>query len=357
MSYLVLRELTRHYGPEQGLFDLSLALERGRILSLLGPSGSGKTTTLRLLGGFERPDRGHILVGDEDVVPLGPAARRFGMVFQHYALFSHLDVGRNVGFGLESLGLGGPELERRTREALGLVDLAGFERRRIAELSGGQQQRVALARAVAPEPRVLLLDEPLSNLDPGLRERTRRELRGLIQRIGITTVIVTHEQEDAFDLGDVVAVLRQGRLQQIGTPETLYRTPANPFVAGFLGRGSWIDGTLVRASAGGWEVVVESARWPLSDLPGRHVGPVRLLFRPGALRLAAPGPGGLPGVVVDRRFAGADCYYQVRTTAGGLLEVVGRAGAGVVGDAVALTPAAEPVDQDGMMHVFPVESP
>ncbi len=355
MSYLVLQELTRRYGPEQGLFELSFALERGRTLSLLGPSGSGKTTTLRLLGGFERPDRGHILVAGEDVAPLGPAARRFGMVFQHYALFPHLDVGRNVGFGLESLGLGGAELERRVREALSLVDLAGFERRRIAELSGGQQQRVALARAVAPEPRVLLLDEPLSNLDPGLRERTRRELRALIQRIGITTVIVTHEQDDAFDLGDVVAVLRQGRLQQIGTPETLYRTPANPFVAGFLGRGSWIDGTVVRAPAGGWEVVVESARWPLADLPGRQPGPARLLFRPGALRLADPHPGGLAGVVVDRRFAGADCYYQVGTGGGGMLEVLGRAGAALAGQAVTLVPAAEPVDQDGVMHVFPDE--
>ena len=190
---------------------------------------------LRLLAGFETPDAGRILVEGEDVTAVEPVHRRFGMVFQHYALFPHLDVGRNVGFGLESLGMKGPELAERVARALALVDLAGLERRRIDQLSGGQQQRVALARALAPEPRVLLLDEPLSNLDPTLRERTRREIRELIRRVGITTVLVTHEQDEAFDLGDRVAVLRSGKLEQVGTPDELYAAPANRFVGGFVG--------------------------------------------------------------------------------------------------------------------------
>src|SRR5437867_739396 len=167
------------------------------------------------------------------------------MVFQHYALFPHLDVGENVGFGLESRRVPPPERERRVRGALALVDLAGFERRRVEELSGGQQQRVALARALAPEPRVLLLDEPLSNLDPALRERTRRELRALIHRIGITTLLVTHEQEEAFDLADRIALLRAGTLEQVGTAEQLYGVPASPFVATFVGRSSVVPVEMV----------------------------------------------------------------------------------------------------------------
>ncbi|MGH7532733.1 MAG: ABC transporter ATP-binding protein, partial [Gemmatimonadales bacterium] len=207
MPFLQLDSLTKSFGELRAVDRLSLELERGKILALLGPSGSGKTTTLRVLGGFEAPDEGRILVDGDDVTRVPPQRRRFGMVFQHYALFPHLDVGRNVAFGLETAGVSGAELGRRVDAALALVDLTGLARRRVDQLSGGQQQRVALARALAPEPRVLLLDEPLSNLDPTLREHTRQELRAVIARVGITTVLVTHDQEDAFDLGDRVAVL------------------------------------------------------------------------------------------------------------------------------------------------------
>src|SRR4051812_15416554 len=245
------------------------------MLARPGPSGSGKPTTRGLRAGFEPPDAGGVWVEDEEVTDVDPVARRFGMVFQHYALFPHLDVGENVAFGLESIRIRGGELGDRVAQALALVDLAGFERRRIAQLSGGQQQRVALARALAPEPRVLLLDEPLSNLDPALRERTRREIREVIRRVGITTVLVTHEQEEAFDLGDRVAVLRAGRLEQVGSPEDLYAAPVNEFVAEFVGRSSSIPVTVLGPSERGLRVSVEGVEWDLTEgvLPSQLLGP------------------------------------------------------------------------------------
>ncbi len=356
MPYLSLHALTRRFGDAAGVFDLSLGLERGGILALLGPSGSGKTTTLRMLGGFERPDGGRITVEAEEVTGLRPERRRFGMVFQHYALFPHLDVGQNIAFGLESQGVRGPAADQRIAEALALVGLGGFERRGVAELSGGQQQRIALARALAPEPRVLLLDEPLSNLDPALRERTRRELRTLIRRVGITTVIVTHEQEDAFDLADTVAVLNEGRLEQVGTPEALYHHPATPFVARFIGRSSWMAGRVAPGEGGGLRVALDGAEWRL--LAGLAAGgpvpagAVQVMMRPEALRFAPPGTG-LAGEVTDRRFAGAGTYYLVRTGAGISIEVLAGATDARVGDRVALAPVREPAGAEDGLHLFP----
>lgn len=348
-DFLAIDSLTRRFSAHAGVFGLSLSLPRGRILALLGPSGGGKTTTLRLLGGFETPDSGRITLDGVDVVPLRPEDRNFGMVFQHYALFPHLDVGQNVRFGLESRGIGGEAAEARVREALALVDLAGFERRPVAALSGGQQQRVALARALAPEPRVLLLDEPLSNLDPALRERTRRELRALIRRVGITTVIVTHEQEDAFDLGDVIAVIRDGRLEQVGTPEALYQSPRTAFVAGFIGRGSWLTAQVSRVEERQVELRVGEASWLLpvegvrARVPGVAVGTtVRLLVRPEALRFGTAGEAGVTGEIVDRRFAGATAYYQVRLGGGEIVELSAPPGAGTVGVRVTLVPVLPP---------------
>ena len=354
MTYLKLEVLSRRYGPETGVFDLSLGLERGKILALLGPSGSGKTTTLRLLGGFEVPEAGRILVEGEDVTPLRPEHRRFGMVFQHYALFPHLDVGQNVAFGLEARGVSPAETMRRVTEALALVDLAGFERRTVGGLSGGQQQRVALARALAPAPRVLLLDEPLSNLDPALRERTRRELRGLIRRVGITTVIVTHEQEDAFDLGDVVAVLRDGRLQQTGPPEALYRTPVNPFVGGFIGRSSWLTGVVVSLDGNGARIRVEQAEWPVAARPPAGVGePVRVMLRPEAMRIAPFEAQGLHGTITDRRFTGASAHFLVSTEGGAVVEVSAPPESAAAGDRVSLVPRHDPADREFVLHCFP----
>jgi putative spermidine/putrescine transport system ATP-binding protein len=337
--FLQLEGLTRRFGPAFALESLSLQVPRGDMLALLGPSGSGKTTTLRLLAGFEAPDAGRITVDGEDVTAVAPAARRFGMVFQHYALFPHLDVGKNVAFGLESLGIPAEERTRRVREALEMVELAGLERRPVSALSGGQQQRVALARAMAPEPRVLLLDEPLSNLDPTLRERTRRELRVLIRKIGITTVLVTHEQEEAFDLADRIAVLRAGRLEQVGTPEELYQAPRSAFVAGFIGRASMVPVEVVSHADGVTRVRLAGAEEPWEvEHRGALGEDCRLVVRPEGVRLTAPSADHLTGEVVERRFLGAVALFTVRINDGATIEVLAAPDAANAGARVGLAP-------------------
>jgi spermidine/putrescine transport system ATP-binding protein len=351
VPFLRLEDLTKRFDQTTAVDSLSLTLQRGEMLALLGPSGSGKTTTLRLLAGFEVPDEGRVLVEDEDVTGVEPVARRFGMVFQHYALFPHLDVGENVAFGLESLGVRGGALAERIARVLALVDLAGFERRRIGQLSGGQQQRVALARALAPEPRVLLLDEPLSNLDPALRERTRREIRDLIHRVGITTVFVTHEQDEAFDLGDRVALLRAGRLEQVGTPEDLYAVPSNEFVAEFIGRSTSIGVSVIGPKDRGVRISVEGVEWDLTEsvVSGTIEGPALMVVRPEALRLSAPSPGAILGTVTERRFSGSMSLYAVLTEGGTTLEVSGPPRAVTIGDRVGIMPSRR---AGGGIHLF-----
>jgi ABC-type Fe3+/spermidine/putrescine transport system ATPase subunit len=359
VTFLRLENITKRFGSVVAVDRVSLSLQRGEMLALLGPSGSGKTTTLRLLAGFETVDAGRVWVEDEDVTSVEPVARRFGMVFQHYALFPHLDVGENIAFGLESLGIRASQLEERVARALTLVDLSGFERRRIGQLSGGQQQRVALARALAPEPRVLLLDEPLSNLDPTLRERTRGEIRELIQRVGITTVLVTHEQDEAFDLGDRVAVMRAGRLEQVGSPEDLYAAPSNPFVAEFVGRSSRMAVTVLGPSDRGVRISLEGVEWELTDgaAPGGAVpppGPALMIVRPEALRLLAPGPGTVSGTVTERRFTGATSVFTIATRGGGRLEVTGPPRSVAQGDQVGIMPSRR---SGGGIHLFPPTAP
>ena len=301
-AFLRIAGVEKRWSHDVTVGPITLDIARGDILALLGPSGSGKTTILRLLAGFESADGGRIHVSNEDVTAIPPHQRRFGMVFQHYALFPHLDVGQNVGFGLKGAD------ESRVASALALVDLAGFEQRKVHELSGGQQQRVALA----PEPRVLLLDEPLSNLDPALRERTRRELRQVIKRVGITTVFVTHEQEEAFDLGDRITVINQGRLEQTGTPDELYEKPANLFVATFVGRANVFRGEAARALCG--------------SAPRGAI-----VVRPERLRFA---DSGLPGVVRERRYTGPAAFFTVEMDSGERFEVQAEPDAAQVGDRV-----------------------
>lgn len=364
--YLELRRLHKSFGEVKVLRDLSLELCEGEILALLGPSGSGKTTALRLLAGFETPDQGSILVAGEDVTPLAPAPRGFGMVFQHYALFPHMTVSQNVAFGLEARRGNREAQSRRVSEMLSLVGLQSFGERRVSEISGGQQQRVALARALAPKPRVLLLDEPLSNLDPTLREHTRRELREAVRQVGITTVLVTHEQEEAFHVGDRVAVLHQGRLEQIGQPDELYRCPQSHFVATFVGRATTLAGRLAAFHDGGLAAVEfkteggATVRWR-----GRRAGelvedaPTRLVVRPESLRLTDLGEAdSLPGRLIERRFTGALTYAVVELA---LLSGVTPSGTTevevLVNADTALRPddkvAVAPRQDAALFHVFP----
>jgi ABC-type Fe3+/spermidine/putrescine transport system ATPase subunit len=336
--FLELRDVTKRFPGHVAIEHLSLAVPRGRLLALLGPSGSGKTTTLRVLAGFDRPDAGSVIMGGADVTALPPAARHIGMVFQHYALFPHLSVGENVAFGMPR----GPDRGERVRRLLQLVDLDGFEHRRIDALSGGQQQRVAVARALGPDPRLLLLDEPLSNLDPALRERTRRELRRALEAVGVTTVLVTHEQDEAFALGDVIAVLRDGRLEQFGTAPDLYERPATHFVATFVGRATTVPGIMVAPDRAR---VADGVEWPVRapDRPAPGA-PVRVVVRPEALRLDAVT--GLPGTVRARRYLGGRALFTVESDVGAL-EV--EAAVDAVGIAAAVRVQAL------RAHAFPLE--
>jgi len=340
---LRLDSLSRRFGDTSAVDGVSLDVAAGEFLTLLGPSGCGKTTTLRMIAGFEQPTEGRVWVNGRDVTALPPQRRDVGMVFQNYALFPHMDVGENVAFGVRARGMDG--VAARVERSLERVELGGYARRKVQELSGGQQQRVALARALAPEPPLLLLDEPLSNLDAALRERTRAEIRALLKELGMTAVFVTHDQEEAFALSDRIAVLDRGRLQQVGTPDVLYARPANPFVASFLGRASFFPATV--ESADGDAVVCRldaGPRW--SALPGEGVragAKVRLMVRPETLRLLADGdadPRGVPGRVLDRRFAGAATFYRVELADGSEALVQGGPRDASAGDAARVAPAA-----------------
>jgi ABC-type Fe3+/spermidine/putrescine transport system ATPase subunit len=355
--FLILDSLEKHFGDLAVTRGVSLSVEKSEIVALLGPSGSGKTTVLRLVAGFESPDAGRIVVEGEDVTATAPERRRFGMVFQHYALFPHMTVGENVAFGLDSRTLDRTAARERLAKTLSAVELAGFEARRVTQLSGGQQQRVALARALAPRPRVLLLDEPLSNLDPTLRDRTRKKLKRIIRKVGITTLFVTHEQEEAFELGDRVAVLSRGRLEQVGSPEELYENPATRFVATFIGRssvlrGSWSSGAGTR----GGVVLPSGAVWEArAGVPLSSGQAVDLVVRPESLALSGagvPAGPGAPGTVTERRYAGHFAFYTVRLEGAGETEVLAAPKAARPDDSVSVAPA-----RDGPLPVaYPRES-
>ena len=240
MPLLSLKNLSKRFDKTVAVSDVSLEVERGEFFGLLGPSGCGKTTTLRMIAGLEKPDSGAIEFEGNDITNLPAERRGFGMVFQNYALFPHLNVFENVAFGLRARHKPKPEILERVKGALELVQLPGYEKRRVDELSGGQQQRVAIARAIAIEPALLLFDEPLSNLDVTLREETRGELRELVVRLGLTAVYVTHDQEEAFALCDRISVMVGGRILQTGRPRDLYEHPAQLSVGRFLGRNNLI---------------------------------------------------------------------------------------------------------------------
>jgi spermidine/putrescine transport system ATP-binding protein len=245
-----LDRVTKDFGEMVAVDDLSLDIAEGEFFSMLGPSGCGKTTTLRMIGGFEEPSRGTIYLGGRDVTDLPPYKRDINTVFQSYALFPHLNVQDNVAFGLRRRKVAGDQIRTRVAEALRLVDLMGFEARKPSQMSGGQQQRVALARALVNHPKVLLLDEPLGALDLKLRKQMQLELKRIQQEVGITFIYVTHDQEEAMTMSDRLAVMRLGRIEQIGPPEEVYENPQTQFVAGFLGASNMLEGRLQEQSNG-----------------------------------------------------------------------------------------------------------
>ncbi|HEY5794504.1 MAG TPA: ABC transporter ATP-binding protein [Bosea sp. (in: a-proteobacteria)] len=305
------------YGDNHVLKNVDLAIRPGEFFAFLGPSGCGKTTLLRLIAGFNQADTGRVLIGGKDISGLPPWKRDVGMVFQSYALWPHMTVGRNVAFGLEERGVGREEVNRRVAIALDLVGLGHLSERRPSQLSGGQQQRVAVARTVAVEPKVLLLDEPLSNLDAKMRVQVRRELRDLQQRLGLTTIFVTHDQEEANTICDRIAVMNDGAVQQVGTPMDLYERPANLFVANFLGTANILDGDVVGAGAERHFAIDGGIRLPLSEDTVVPRG-AKLVFRPQHAALTGPAASAagdglvLPCIVANREFLGASVRYGVR---------------------------------------------
>jgi len=309
MATVEIHNLERRFGDVVALAGIDLEIASGEFVSFLGPSGCGKTTALRLVAGFDHPTAGQILVGGKDLTGVPPNRRDIGMVFQAYSLFPNMQAVKNVEFGLRVRKQSGPDRRRRALELLDLVGLAHAADRYPHQLSGGMQQRVALARALAIEPSLLLLDEPLSALDAKVRVQLREEIRRIQTRLGITTIYVTHDQEEALSISDRVAVLSQGKIEQIGTPSEIYGSPATPFVAEFVGTMNRVETTVADSSAGtvafgGGTLVVEDAR----GLPSGSR--VLLLVRPETVELASAGQG-LSGEVVSQTFLGAVTRVKV----------------------------------------------
>jgi putative spermidine/putrescine transport system ATP-binding protein len=276
---IFVRQLAKSYGPVCALDHIDLDIRSGEFLTLLGPSGSGKTTLLMVLAGFTRPDSGSLKFGDSEVIRLAPHKRDVGMVFQNYALFPHMDVAANIAFPLRLRGVAKQDIARRVEQALDMVQLAGYGARRIEQLSGGQRQRVALARAIVFEPRILLMDEPLSALDKQLREHMQIELRRLHDKLGMTTVYVTHDQREALTMSDRVAVINRGRIMQLDAPRRLYEQPANRFVAEFIGESTFLP---VEARDGAFFYAGQRLKLPAGPNPtGRRL----LMLRPERLHI------------------------------------------------------------------------
>jgi ABC-type Fe3+/spermidine/putrescine transport system ATPase subunit len=307
------RGVTKRYGSLVANDALTLAVERGELMTLLGPSGCGKTTALRTLTGHVRPDAGRVLIDGRDVTDLPTHRRELGMVFQNFALFPHMTVRENVGFPLMIRSLGQPERAERVAAALQLVRLEGHEGHYPRQLSGGQQQRVGLARALVYRPKVLLLDEPLSNLDAKLREEMRFEIKEVVTRLGITAVYVTHDQEEALALSDRVAIMHRGRLEQVGTPETIYAEPRSRFVAEFVGLSNFLPGRVEALAADGVVVRVGGAAVTLPAAPGATPGQAVVVFvRPSEVELlAADAAEGIPARVEKVTYLGEKMDYRL----------------------------------------------
>jgi iron(III) transport system ATP-binding protein len=310
--------VTKAFGAVVAVKEVSFDIARGELVTLLGPSGCGKTTTLRMIAGLELPTAGQIFIGERDVTNLPATDRDVAMVFQSYALFPHMSVLENVGYGLKVSGRPKNEIRKRAAAALELVGLAHLGDRLPSELSGGQQQRVAVARAVVLEPEVLLFDEPLSNLDAKLRRRVREEIRELQQRLGLTAVYVTHDQEEALAISDRIVVMNNAVIAQIGEPRELYEAPADRFVADFIGDANVVEVTIAAVDGDVAEVIVGNAR---RRLPSRGLGrgPAHLALRPeGLVVRASPGDGAIGGRIKRASYLGSHVEYDIETPLGDL---------------------------------------
>jgi putative spermidine/putrescine transport system ATP-binding protein len=317
--------VSKRFGDVVALADISLGVAAGEFVTILGPSGSGKTTLLKVIAGFETADLGRIRVDGSDVTDLDPARRNIGMVFQNYALFPHLSVARNVGYPLAMRGMTKGEIAERVGEALEMVELGGMAERLPKQLSGGQQQRVALARATVFRPRLLLLDEPFGALDRKLREQMQLEVRRLQRRLGLTTLFITHDQEEALIMSDRVAVMEKGRLQQVGPPLEIYEAPVNPFIADFIGESNIFSGTI--EASGGDVLRVRLDGGPSIQVPSRpelaaYVGErVRVMVRPERFVdlnvVGAPATvNRIDGLVAESAYIGVSDKYRIATAAG-----------------------------------------
>ncbi|EHS50572.1 ABC transporter related protein [Rhizobium sp. PDO1-076] len=304
MSFLTLTKLQKSFGPTKVVHDFNMAIDKGEFISFLGPSGCGKTTILRMIAGFETPSGGTIEIANKDQTNLKPNQRNIGMVFQAYALFPNMNVFDNVAFGLKIGGMPKAAIEARVREMLALIHLDHLAERYPYQLSGGQQQRVALARALAPKPQVLLLDEPLSALDAKIRVSLREEIRHIQQQLGITTVFVTHDQEEALSISDRIVVMNAGKADQIGTPFEIYNRPTTRFVASFVGTLNVLEATVTDQSAG--LVRIGDATLAIKDaIPAVNGSTVQLAMRPEAGALAGNGEATVRGKVTSSQFLGS----------------------------------------------------
>ena len=306
-----LQHITKIYDGHKVLDDLDLYFNENKFLTLLGPSGCGKTTTLRILGGFETPDEGHVIFDGKDITSLPPNKRQLNTVFQKYALFTHMNIAENIAFGLKISGKSRAYIDDKIKYALKLVNLDGYEKRMPDSLSGGQQQRIAIARAIVNEPKVLLLDEPLGALDLKLRQEMQYELIRMKNELGITFIYVTHDQEEALTMSDTIVVMNQGYIQQIGTPEDIYNEPTNAFVADFIGDSNIFPGIMLEDKF----VELFGIVFPCVDTGFGRNCPVDVVIRPEDVELGAPGTGTVDGVVSHLIFKGV--HYEMEVTACG----------------------------------------
>lgn len=348
MSKLAIENLTKSFSGTTAVSDVSVAIGDGELLCLLGPSGCGKSTVLRMIAGFEMPSSGRIVIDGEDVARLSPDRRPTGMVFQSHALWSHMNVFQNIAFGLKLRGLDRDAVRQKVADVLELVGLAGYEKRHPGQLSGGQQQRVAIARCVVLEPKILLMDEPFSALDAHLRVRLRDEVRAIQQRLGLTTIFVTHDQEEALTLADRIVVMRSGKVEQIGSPTSIYAEPATRFVADFIGTMNMIE---TRVSTG--TAVVDGVSFRIDGKDGVYA----LAIRPEDIALSSEG-GMLTGTIERILDLGAFRMLDVKLAGGALVKVqVGKTIPCRVGEGVGLgIRSMVAFDDEGAVHAArPVE--